>query len=106
VRFGSATHRTRTPRCNGLIMFDYPSCPASIEDMDYQWRACCRREKGTARVEVKTATNHDEKEEKQTNHQRALFDLRKHDDTPMRPGLRWLLQPLFPVLNCLSALSS
>jgi hypothetical protein len=54
--------------------------------MNYQGRACCRGEKSPARVEAQAATNHDEKEQKKTNHQRPLFDLREHDDTPMQPG--------------------
>jgi hypothetical protein len=55
--------------------------------MDYQRRASCRREKGTARVEVKTTPDHNEKEKKQANDQRALFDLHEHDDPPTRPRL-------------------
>ena len=73
-------------------MFGSPSCPPSIEDMDYQWCACRRREKGTAWPEMKTAPDHNEKEQKQTNDQRAVFDVREHDvrehdAPPMRPGL-------------------
>lgn len=68
-------------------MFDSTSSPPSIEDMDYQWRAGRSRKERSARVEVKTAPNHNEKEQKQANDQRASFDLREHDDPPMRPGL-------------------
>jgi hypothetical protein len=46
--------------------------------MNYEGRACRRRKKRSARVEVKTTPNHNEKEEKQANDQRALFDLREH----------------------------
>jgi hypothetical protein len=45
-----------------------------MEDMDYQRRVCRRREEGTARVEVKTTPDHNEKKKKQANDQRALFD--------------------------------
>jgi hypothetical protein len=55
--------------------------------MDYQRRASRRRENGTARVEVKTTPDHNEKEKKQANDQRALFDLHEHDDPPTRPRL-------------------
>ncbi len=53
-------------------MFDSPSCPPSIEDMDCQWRAGRSREERSARVEVKTTPNHNEKEQKQANDQRTL----------------------------------
>jgi hypothetical protein len=64
--------------------------------MNYEGRACRRRKKRSARVEVNTTPNHNEKEEKQANDQRALFDLREHDDPPMRPRNLRLLQTLFP----------
>ena len=48
--------------------------------MNYEWRACCRGKKGTARVEVKTIPDHNEKEKKQANDQRALFDLHEHNE--------------------------
>jgi hypothetical protein len=64
--------------------------------MNYEGRACRRRKKRSARVEVKTTPNHNEKEEKQANDQRALFDLREHDDPPMRLRNLRLLQTLFP----------
>jgi hypothetical protein len=51
-----------------------------MENMNYEGRACCRGKKSPARVEVQAATNHDEKEQKKTNHQRPLFDLREHDE--------------------------
>jgi hypothetical protein len=73
-----------------------PSRPPSIENMNYEGRACRRRKKRSARVEVKTTPNHNEKEEKQANDQRALFDLREHDDPPMRLRNLRLLQTLFP----------
>jgi hypothetical protein len=52
--------------------------------MDYQWCACRRREKGTAWPEMKTAPDHNEKEQKQTSDQRAVFDFREHDAPPMQ----------------------
>jgi hypothetical protein len=42
----------------GRTVFDSPSYPLSIEDMDCQWRAGRSREERSARVEVKTAPNH------------------------------------------------
>jgi hypothetical protein len=54
-------------------VFNLPSCPPLIEDMDYQWRAVRSREERSARVEVKTTPNHNEKEQKQANDQRALL---------------------------------
>lgn len=86
-------------------MFDSPSCPLSIEDMDCQWRAGRSREERSARVEVESTTNHNEKEQKQANHQRALFSLCEHRNPPMRQGFRlfqlhlssityWLKSPL------------
>jgi hypothetical protein len=45
-------------------VFDSPSCPPSIEDIDCQWRAGRSREERSARVEVKTTPNHNEKEQK------------------------------------------
>src|SRR5260370_10385238 len=78
------------------MVFDCLSLPPSIEDMDYQRRACSRREKGTARVEVETAPNHNEKEKKQANDQRALFDLHEHDDPPTRAETRDCLTRSFP----------
>ena len=48
----------------GRIVFDSPSYPPSIEDMDCQWRAGRSREERSARVEVKTTPNHNEKEQK------------------------------------------
>ena len=70
----SATSRTEPGLLDeGMrIVFDCPSCPPSIEDMDYQWRARRSREKRSARVEVKTTPNHNEKEQKQANDQRSL----------------------------------
>ncbi len=55
--------------------------------MDYQRRPCRRREEGTARVEVKTTPDHNEKEKKHANDQRSLFDLHEHDDRQTRPRL-------------------
>jgi hypothetical protein len=62
--------------------------------MNYQWRACCRGKKSPARVEVQAAPDHNEQEKKQANDQRTMFDLRDHDDPPMRPGDLRLLQTL------------
>ena len=73
-------------------MFDSPSCPPSIEDMDCQWRAGRSREECSARVEVKATPNHNEKEQKQANDQRALFSFCEHRNPPMRQGFG-----LFPV---------
>ncbi len=73
-----------------------PSRPPSIENMNYEWRACCRGKKGTARVEVKTTPDHNEKEKKQANDQRALFDLHEHDDPPTRAETRDCLTRSFP----------
>jgi len=76
----------------GRIVFDSPSYPPSIEDMDRQWRAGRSREERSARVEVKSTPNHNEKEQKQANDQRALFSFCEHRNPPMRQGFR-----LFPV---------
>ena len=67
--------------------------------MNYEWRACCRGKKSPARVEVKSTPNHNEKEEKQANDQRALFSLCEHHNPPMRLGFR-LFQLLLPSLTC------
>src|SRR5260370_33636808 len=72
--------------------------------MDCQRRAGRSREERSARVEVKTTPNHDEKEQKQANDQRALFSLCEHRNPPMRQGFRlfsvapvsWLKCPLCP----------
>ena len=50
----------------------------------YQWCACRRREKGTAWTEMKTAPDHNEKEQKQTvTTNEPVFDFREHDAPPM-----------------------
>ena len=46
--------------------------------MNYEWRACRRRKKGPARVEVKTTPYHNEQEQKQANDYRGLLDLGEH----------------------------
>jgi hypothetical protein len=54
-------------------VFDCLSLPVSIEDMDYQRRACRGREERTARVEVKTTPDHNEKKKKQANEPCLIF---------------------------------
>jgi len=80
-------------------VFDCLSLPPSIEEMDYQWRSCHRREEGTARVEVKTTPDHNEKENKQANDQRALFDLHQHDDPSNAGRDSRLPHPRLPFLT-------
>ena len=60
--------------------------------MNYEWRACCRGKKSPARVEVQAAPDHNEKEKKQANDQRALFSFCEHRNPPMRQEFS-----LFPV---------
>jgi hypothetical protein len=44
--------------------FEGASRPPSIKYMDYQWCSCGRREKGTPRLEMKAAADHNEEEQK------------------------------------------
>jgi hypothetical protein len=66
--------------------------------MNCQWRAGRRRKKSPARIEVKTTPKHDKKEQEKANHQRALFDVRKHSDPPEQ-------RELFDSFNRSSALT-
>jgi hypothetical protein len=50
--------------------------------MNYQWGASHCREKRAARVEVKTASDHNEEEQKQADHQGGLFNFGDHDAPP------------------------
>jgi len=54
----------------------------SIQEMDYQWRASHCREKRATRVEMKTASDHNEEEQKQADHQGGLLNSSDHDAPP------------------------